>query len=135
MSRVLLIAEAGRVRDALARALEQAGFEVEVSTAGPGGETTSDDAAGHVATVVLADDDADARAEPFETVRQEPLTGREREVLGLLADGLSNRAIASRLGISEHTVKVHVSTIYAKLGAANRAEAVTRGIQRGLVAI
>jgi DNA-binding NarL/FixJ family response regulator len=66
---------------------------------------------------------------------EESLTPREREVLVLLADGLSNRGIAANLGISEHTVKVHVSTIYAKLGAANRAEAVARGIQRGWVAL
>jgi DNA-binding NarL/FixJ family response regulator len=63
----------------------------------------------------------------------EPLTPREREVLALLADGLSNRAIASRLGISEHTVKFHVSSLYGKLGAVNRADAVARGWQRGLV--
>lgn len=65
----------------------------------------------------------------------EPLTPREREVLTLLADGLSNRGMAARLGISEHTVKFHVSAIYAKLGVANRAEAVARGWQRGLVAL
>src|SRR5262245_4725344 len=68
-------------------------------------------------------------------IPEESLTRREREVLTLVADGLSNRAIASRLGISEHTVKFHVSTIYSKLGAANRAEAVARGWERGLIAI
>ena len=63
----------------------------------------------------------------------EELTGRESEVLQLLTQGLANKQIAARLGISEHTVKFHVSAIYAKLGATNRAEAVRVGVQRGLV--
>ena len=63
----------------------------------------------------------------------EPLTERERQVLQLLAQGLANKQIAAALSISEHTVKFHVSAIYAKLGAANRTEAVRLGVQRGLV--
>ncbi len=66
---------------------------------------------------------------------EEPLTPREREVLERLADGLSNREIAGRLGISEHTVKFHVSSIYGKLGVSGRAEAVRRGVRRGLVSL
>jgi DNA-binding CsgD family transcriptional regulator len=65
----------------------------------------------------------------------EALTPREREALGLLADGLSNKAIAARLGISEHTAKFHVASVLAKLGAANRADAVRRGVRRGLVSV
>lgn len=61
----------------------------------------------------------------------EPLTPREREVLERLAEGLSNREIAAVLGISEHTAKFHVASVLAKLGAANRAEAVRQGIRRG----
>jgi DNA-binding NarL/FixJ family response regulator len=63
------------------------------------------------------------------------LTGREMDVLHLLAEGLSNRQIAVRLGISGHTVKYHVSSNLEKLGAASRTEAVMAGIQRGLVTI
>lgn len=63
----------------------------------------------------------------------EPLTGREQEVLTLLSQGLPNKQIARRLQISEHTVKFHVSSIYAKLGASSRTEAVSRGARRGLV--
>lgn len=63
----------------------------------------------------------------------EPLTERESQVLQLLAHGLANKQIAIDLGISEHTVKFHVSSIYTKLGATNRAEAVRKGIQGGLV--
>jgi DNA-binding NarL/FixJ family response regulator len=65
----------------------------------------------------------------------EPLTARELEVLGLLADGLSNKAIAARLHISDQTVKFHVSSICGKLGAANRTDAVRRAIRTGLIAV
>lgn len=63
----------------------------------------------------------------------EPLTRREVEVLQMLAAGLSNKEIAARLNISEHTVKFHVASILGKLGAATRTEAVSLGIRRGLV--
>jgi DNA-binding NarL/FixJ family response regulator len=65
----------------------------------------------------------------------QPLTGREIEVLGMMADGLGNKLIAARLGISTHTAKFHVASILAKLGAGSRAEAVAIGLRRGLVAI
>ena len=65
----------------------------------------------------------------------EPLTAREREVLGLLGRGLPNKLIARELSISEHTVKFHVSSLYAKLGVANRAEAVSQGARRGLISL
>lgn len=65
----------------------------------------------------------------------EHLTARETVVLRLMALGLGNKEIASRLDISEHTAKFHVSSILAKLGAASRTEAVTIGMTRGLVAI
>jgi DNA-binding NarL/FixJ family response regulator len=73
-----------------------------------------------------------------ETTAQAPaetLTERERQVLQLLAQGLANKQIAASLSISEHTVKFHVSAIYAKLGAASRTEAVKRGVQQGLVVL
>ena len=63
----------------------------------------------------------------------EPLSDRELEVLNLLAEGLSNKLIAHRLNISEHTVKTHVASIFAKLGASSRTEAVSQAIRRGLV--
>ena len=65
----------------------------------------------------------------------EHLTARETVVLRLIALGLGNKEIASRLDISEHTAKFHVSSILAKLGAASRTEAVSIGMTRGLVAI
>jgi DNA-binding NarL/FixJ family response regulator len=63
----------------------------------------------------------------------EPLTERESQVLQLLAQGLANKQIAVSLGISEHTVKFHVSSLYGKLSATNRTEAVRLGIQSGLI--
>lgn len=63
----------------------------------------------------------------------DPLTDREIEVLQLLAQGMANKQIAVKLSISEHTVKFHVSSIYTKLGAANRTEAVRLGVRRGLI--
>jgi DNA-binding NarL/FixJ family response regulator len=65
----------------------------------------------------------------------EALTPRESEVLQLLAEGLTNRAIALELEISEHTVKFHVNAILGKLGAQSRTEAVVRAVQAGLVFI
>ncbi len=65
----------------------------------------------------------------------ETLTAREREVLGLMALGLPNKQIAARLSISLHTVKFHVASVLAKLGAASRTEAVTLGARRGDVSL
>jgi DNA-binding NarL/FixJ family response regulator len=63
------------------------------------------------------------------------LTRREREVLGLIAQGLGNKQIAWELGLSEHTVKYHSSSLYAKLGASTRTEALRLGIERGLLSL
>jgi DNA-binding NarL/FixJ family response regulator len=63
----------------------------------------------------------------------EPLTARELEVVQLLAEGLTNRRIGERLGISEHTAKFHVNSILGKLGASSRSEAVAQAARLGLV--
>jgi DNA-binding NarL/FixJ family response regulator len=63
----------------------------------------------------------------------EPLTPREQEVLSLVADGLRNREIAGRLGVSEHTVKFHLAAVFGKLGATSRTDAVRRGFRLGLI--
>jgi NarL family two-component system response regulator YdfI len=65
--------------------------------------------------------------------RPDELTPREIEVLRMLAEGLGNREMASRLGISDHTVKFHISSILDKLGASTRTEAVTMGIRMGII--
>jgi DNA-binding NarL/FixJ family response regulator len=65
----------------------------------------------------------------------EPLTARERQVLRLLAEGLSNKQIAAKLGVRENTVKFHVNAILSKLSAASRTEAVTRAVRLGWLAL
>jgi len=75
------------------------------------------------------------QVESADNAFSEHLTGREIEVLRLVASGRSNKEIASLLHISEHTAKFHVSSVLAKLGASSRTEAVSLGILRGLVAI
>lgn len=73
--------------------------------------------------------DGGATAEP------EVLTPREREILELVSVGLSNRAIADRLALSEHTVKSHVRAVLGKLGAESRTEAVALAARRGWVSL
>lgn len=77
----------------------------------------------------------DDRALEVETGLSEEITSRETDVLRMLAEGLVNKDIATRLGISEHTVKFHISSILDKLGASTRTEAVALGIRRGLIPI
>jgi NarL family two-component system response regulator YdfI len=66
---------------------------------------------------------------------QQTLSPREIQVLSMLAEGVGNKTIAWKLGISEHTVKFHVASIMTKLNAGSRTEAVTQGIRRGLILI
>ncbi len=79
---------------------------------------------------IFRDHPPEATEEPVEEI-----TPREIEILRMLARGLMNKEIAAELGISEHTVKFHISSILDKLGAATRTEAVTLGIRRGLIPI
>jgi DNA-binding NarL/FixJ family response regulator len=87
--------------------------------------------------VVLSKAAAEQALGEISTVEElsEPPTAREGEVLGLLAQGLSNKMIARELHISEHTVKFHISSLYAKLGVSNRAEAVSQGARHGLISL
>lgn len=75
--------------------------------------------------VVFVDDDEEGGGEQ--------MTNRELDVLAALGEGLGNRAIAQQLGISEHTVKFHLASIYGKLGATTRAGAIRRAFRRGLI--
>ena len=62
-----------------------------------------------------------------------PLTPRETEILTLIGQGMSNKAVARHLGISVHTVKFHLEALFARLGATNRAEAVAKGLMGGVI--
>jgi NarL family two-component system response regulator YdfI len=87
----------------------------------------------HAAVESLLNGAAEPRRASRPEDQTDALTPREVEVLGLLAEGAGNKQIAFRLGISEHTVKFHVASIFSKLGASSRTEAVTLGVRRGLV--
>ncbi len=90
--------------------------------------------------VVLHPDTAEAALASLSSVQTaaadapvQVLTPREIEVLHMLAEGLGNKTVARRLGISEHTVKFHVGSIFSKLNVSSRTEAVTVGVRQGLV--
>jgi two-component system nitrate/nitrite response regulator NarL len=72
----------------------------------------------------------------FDSFPEEPpvlLTPREIDVLGALGNGMTNKEVARLLGISPHTVKFHIESLFRKLGAASRAEAVAKGIRQQIV--
>jgi DNA-binding NarL/FixJ family response regulator len=84
-----------------------------------------------IAALLIA---APSTSRPVEAPRQ-PLTPRELEVLELVSQGLPSKLIAHALGVSESTVKYHLSSIYAKLGVASRTEAVSRAARLGLITL
>jgi DNA-binding NarL/FixJ family response regulator len=120
-TRVLLISGAGRMSPAAARAAGASGFVSK--------DWEAHDVARAVRMVGLG-------MTMFAPKADQPsplLTEREREVLGLISAGSTNREIAERLFLSPHTVKEHTSVLYRKLGARNRAEAVQRAQRIGLL--
>ena len=126
--RVLLVgpaAERARLRAQLDASIEVAGEFATIADA------RAADAGADAMLVAPVSPLPPAAAPVFE----EPLTAREIQVLALLAEGLPNKAIAGRLGISDQTVKFHVASLSGKLGAANRTDAVRRAVRRGLIAL
>jgi DNA-binding NarL/FixJ family response regulator len=123
-------AERARLRDELVAADIDVVGEVETMAEARAGRRRAD-------AIVLAVEPSSR--EPAASVDEPPLvetlTPRELEVLGLLAEGMANKAIASRLGISDETVKFHVGAIYGKLGASNRTDAVRRAFRRGIITL
>jgi DNA-binding NarL/FixJ family response regulator len=118
------------------RAIEIAGeFESEAEARASG--MSADLIVSTIALRATADKAAPKKAGHYVATEaiQEPLTPREIEVLELLAEGLPNKGIAARLGISDQTVKFHVAAIMGKLDASNRTDAVRRAVRRGLVSL
>lgn len=131
--RVFIVGRSRAARVEIRTILEEAGVEVAGEAA-----TVRDvplDARGADAIVSADEGPAAERRTVSDDALVEALTPREQQVLELAAEGLSNRAIAARLDISEHTVKFHLSAVYGKLGVATRAEAVRHGVRRGLITI
>jgi len=123
--RVILVGALGE-RDRLRSTLSPGAFEIvgEFPTVGAARASGL-----HADALVLTAQPDDRGSIP------DPLTPREIEVLEQLVEGLSNKTIATRLGISDQTVKFHVAAICGKIGAANRTDAVRRAIRRGLVTV
>jgi DNA-binding NarL/FixJ family response regulator len=120
--RVILAGSAGE------RARLRAGLNGHLTIVGEFDTLASARAAGIDAGAILV-----APSEP--SPAPESLTPRERDVLELLAEGLPNKAIATRLGVSDQTVKFHVAALSGKLGAANRTDAVRLAVRRGLITL
>jgi DNA-binding NarL/FixJ family response regulator len=120
-TKVLLVSGAGTISPAAARAAGASGF-VSKDWGAP-------DVVKAVRMVGLGMD----VFTPIEDPDQVPLSKREREVVGLIASGATNREIAERLYLSPHTVKEYTSSVYRKLGVRNRAEAVKRAQRIGLI--
>jgi DNA-binding NarL/FixJ family response regulator len=121
-TRILLLSGAGAISPAVARAAGASGFVSK--------DLGAQDIVKAVRMVALG-------MEVFGRATDERaagLSGREREVIGLIATGATNREIAERLYLSPHTVKEHTSTIYRKLGVRNRAEAVKKAQRLGMIA-
>ena len=126
----------------VARARLRAELPASIEVVGEYMTAAEADTGGVAADAVLTATGTPARASPHPAVRisaaddpVERLTARELEVLELLADGLANRAIAERLGISAETVKFHVASIMGKLGTSNRVETVRQAVRRGLITL
>ena len=122
-------------RRALIQEAESAGWTVRADV--PAEASLSAEDLDGVAALIV--DVHDARVDDHggddEAPLLEPLTAREQDVLEHIAAGLSNREIASALGISEHTVKFHVSALLGKLGVTSRAAAIRHAVRRGLVTL
>ena len=132
MTRIAIVAASEELRTALAAALgDDPAFEVVAV----GASVDDVDSSADVVLVARAGGarPKTLRAETAERAAAASLTNREREILALLADGLGNKQIAARLGISTNTVKTHLELLFEKLDVSSRAEAVATGVKQGLL--
>jgi DNA-binding NarL/FixJ family response regulator len=131
--RIAIVAASEQLRAALAAAL-RSNPTLEVVAV----RATEDDIPRSADVVLVARDNQEgpaivARPVARDSIIGTVLTNREQEILTLLADGLGNKQIAARLGISTNTVKTHLELLFEKLGVSSRAEAVANGVKRGLL--
>jgi DNA-binding CsgD family transcriptional regulator len=131
MTRVAIVAASEELRVALAAAIAASPvFDVVMVSA------SMEDVGPAVDVILVA---RTAAASPAvhpvrgDTIGGTVLTNREREILALLADGLGNKQIAARLGISTNTVKTHLELLFEKLSVSSRAEAVAAGVKQGVL--
>ena len=136
MTRVAIVAPSEELRATLAAALRaHPAFEIV------GTGASVDDVAPSADVIIVARPGKGGRSRMrstsadgiTEAEREAVLTTREREILELLSEGLGNKQIAARLGISTNTVKTHLELLFEKLGVSSRAEAVARGVKQGLL--
>ena len=120
-------------RQTLIHRVEEAGWTVRADV--PTEAALSPEDLDGVAALLIDAQDADRMNAETSQDLVAPLTTREIEVLEQMAAGLSNRHIAAALGISEHTVKFHVSSILGKLGVSSRSAAIRHGVRQGLVTL
>lgn len=136
MTRIAIVAESEELRAALASALgASATFEIVSVGSSAADISQAADVVVNARDATISTRTTRAAAARVEDVSADPppLTNRERQVLGLLADGLGNKQIAARLGISTNTVKTHLELLFDKLGVSSRTEAVATAARRGLL--
>jgi two-component system nitrate/nitrite response regulator NarL len=129
MTRIAIVAPSEKLRASLAAALRA---NPEFELVGVGATSAEVPPSADVILVARTATPARVAGRPNEN-EGAPLSNREREILALLADGLINKQIAARLGISTNTVKTHLELLFDKLGVTTRAEAVATGVKRGLL--
>jgi len=128
MTRIAIVAASESLRASLAHALsDNADFDVV------GVGATIADVGDDAEVVLVARSSTSGALAQDEPRSDRALSTRERQILGLLADGLGNKQIAARLGISTNTVKTHLEMLFDKLDVSSRAEAVATGAKRGLL--
>jgi DNA-binding NarL/FixJ family response regulator len=132
MTRIAIVAASEKLRASLAAALT-ASEEFEI--VGVAASTADVPPSADVVLVARGTNAPAGSRQPTstETATRTVLSNREREILALLADGLVNKQIAARLGISPNTVKTHLELLFDKLGVTTRAEAVATGVKRGFL--
>lgn len=130
MTRIAVVAPSEKLRASLAAALRS---NPDFELVGMGASSAEIPPSAEVVLFARPRTGARPVGAAGDSVEGAALSNRETEILALLADGLINKQIAARLGISTNTVKTHLELLFDKLGVATRAEAVATGVRRGLL--